>query len=423
MRRLPMTAHAGRAAQALLLAVLLPVGSARAQGVDLNGYVRAYGGVLTSGGGAGDYAVVQNTFDLRLERRTGLGALYVNPVLYHYPSRTHEPELFLRQAYIDVYTDRFDLRVGKQQIVWGKSDGVFITDVVSPKDLREFLLPDFQEIRVGVTGVSLNYYQGGSTIQAVWLPLFEPNRLPGPESLWSMPTPLFPAQVTIDPEREALEPKLENSQLFGRWSLLGSGVDLEVVGAWYLDPAPVYHLEPSGDAPGSGMTARAEHHRLLMGGGSAAWSAGGVILRGEAAYQAGRRFQAEVPSFPDGTMESDFLHYMLGADYSVLGVDVSGQFIQEVVLDHRPGILRRERTGTATLMLRDSLRRETLTLELFTYYGVDDEDALIRPRVFWDLADGYELQVGMNIFTGPASGTFGRFEPNDMVFTKLKLSF
>lgn len=406
-----------------LLAVLLPAAAARAQGIGLNGYLRAYGGVLTSGDRAGDYAVVQNTLDLRLERKTGSGALYVNPVFYHYPSRGTEPELLLRQAYMDIYTDRFDLRVGKQQIVWGKSDGVFITDVVSPKDFREFLLPDFQEIRVGVTGTSLNYYRGGSTFQAVWLPLFEPNRFPDAKSLWAMPSPSFPDGVTLDADRKGLEPRLENSQLFGRWALLGSGIDLEVVGAWYLDPNPVYHVVSAGVPPDDAATAHAEHHRLLLGGGSAAWSTGGVILRGEAALQTGRRFQAAGPSFPDGTMESDFLHYLLGADYNVLGVDVSGQFIQEVILDHRPGTLRRERTATATLLMRESFRRDTIILELFTYLGLDDEDALIRPRILWDLADGYELQFGMNIFTGPASGTFGRFDANDMAFTKLKLSF
>ncbi|MGF1587294.1 MAG: hypothetical protein ACFCUM_18390 [Bacteroidales bacterium] len=44
------------------------------------------------------------------------------------------------------------------------------TDIVSPKDLREFLLPDFDEIRMGVTAHKLIYYFGMSTIEAVWTP-------------------------------------------------------------------------------------------------------------------------------------------------------------------------------------------------------------------------------------------------------------
>jgi len=53
----------------------------------------------------------------------------------------------LHEIYLDLYFKKFDIRVGKQQIVWGKADGVFITDIVSPLNLTEFLLPDFDEIR------------------------------------------------------------------------------------------------------------------------------------------------------------------------------------------------------------------------------------------------------------------------------------
>ena len=59
---------------------------------------------------------------------------------------------------MDLYFDNFDLRIGKQQIIYGKAEGVFITDVVSPKDLREFLLPDFEEIRMGITAAKLSYF-------------------------------------------------------------------------------------------------------------------------------------------------------------------------------------------------------------------------------------------------------------------------
>ena len=46
----------------------------------------------------------------------------------------------LREMYIDFFTKKMDIRIGKQQIIWGQADGVFITDVVTPKDLSEFLL-------------------------------------------------------------------------------------------------------------------------------------------------------------------------------------------------------------------------------------------------------------------------------------------
>ena len=50
----------------------------------------------------------------------------------------------LREVYLDIYSDWLDLRIGKQQVVWGKTDGYFINDIVNPLDLSYFLLQDFE---------------------------------------------------------------------------------------------------------------------------------------------------------------------------------------------------------------------------------------------------------------------------------------
>lgn len=92
--------------------------------------------------------------------------------------------LRLRELYLDLYFNNFDLRIGKQQIVWGKADGAFITDLVSPLNLTEFLLPDFDEIRIGVNAVKFDYYLGNNTFEIIWLPNFTPAEKPGDGSIW-----------------------------------------------------------------------------------------------------------------------------------------------------------------------------------------------------------------------------------------------
>ena len=69
--------------------------------------------------------------------------------------------------------------------------------MVAPKDLREFLLPDFDEIRLGITALKLNYYSGNSTLEAVWVPVFTPTRMPESGSMWQ-PRLAFPAPVSYD---------------------------------------------------------------------------------------------------------------------------------------------------------------------------------------------------------------------------------
>ena len=42
-----------------------------------------------------------------------------------------------------------------------------------------------------------------------------------------------------------------------------------------------------------------------------------------------------------------------------------------------------------TFLARGDFLRETLTLELFSYIGLNNKDALIRPRIYYDLSDGF----------------------------------
>ncbi|MCD6352591.1 MAG: hypothetical protein J7M06_00050, partial [Proteobacteria bacterium] len=42
----------------------------------------------------------------------------------------------LREFYVSYYGDKFLLRVGKQQIGWGESDGLRLMDVINPLDIR-----------------------------------------------------------------------------------------------------------------------------------------------------------------------------------------------------------------------------------------------------------------------------------------------
>ena len=66
--------------------------------------------------------------------------------------------------------------------------------------------------------------------------------------------------------------------------------------------------------------------------------------------------------------------------------------------------------------------RETLKLELFSYIGLNNSDALIRPKITYDFVDGFELLFGANIFVGD-KGNFGQYKDNDMIYTKVKYSF
>jgi len=391
-----------------------------AQDLFLSGYARTYLGALTIG--ESEYSIIQNTFDLNFEHSRGDVYFKVNPFFYHYSD--DGLELGFRQAYMDLYFDSFDIRIGKQQIVWGKGDGVFITDIVSPKDMREFLLPEFSEIRVGVTSLKFNYYSGSSTYELVWIPVFTPTQMPEENSMWSV-KPSYPLPYSLDYSNSDVKNKLSNSEVFAKYSLLSSEIDFEIMAGYSWDDDPTFHSEKILN-PATGIVdsviLKPEHHRLATLGGSFSTTIGPVVLRGEGAYYNGKHFQSTNPNYLDGTEEKDYIHYLLGIDYSIGDLKLSTQFIQQAILDYNDYLLNDEFENTMTFLASMDFLRETLNVELFSYIGLDNGDALVRPKLTYDFVDGFQIQLGANLFFGD-EGQFGRFDKNDMVYTKIKYSF
>ena len=82
--------------------------------------------------------------------------------------------------------------------------------------------------------------------------------------------------------------------------------------------------------------------------------------------------------------------------------------------------------NTVTILANRTFLQETLTLQLFAYVGLNNTDALIRPTLTYDFADGFEIVTGVNVFIRKDSsdpGMFGYYDENDMAYLKVKYSF
>ena len=397
----------------VVFALFVFINGANGQSLNWSGYARNYTGMLLTENN--EYAILQNTFNLNIEQSKDKVAFKVNPYIYQYPNQ--EMEIGLREAYMDIYFNAVDLRIGKQQIIWGKADGVFITDIVSPKDLSEFLLRDFDEIRMGITSLKANYYLGDNTFEFVWAPNFISTQMPDESSIW-FPQLDFPASPVFDYSQNQIDAKLENSEVFAKFSAITSAIDFEIMGGYMWDDDPTMHIAKNP----TGLTVTPRHHRLGLAGGSFSSTLGGFVLRGEGAYYNGKYFNSEDPTLADATVEKDYLHYLIGVDYTLWDIRLSSQFIQQAILDYEKPIKNDEYENTMTVLASKDFLRETLRLELFSYIGLNNSDALIRPKVIYDLADGFELLLGANIFVG-SEGNFGQYDNNDMIYAKVKYSF
>lgn len=398
--------------------------SSFAQSVDFSGYVRNYSGMLL-GNGSNDFVILQNTFNLNIEKSYANSAFKINPIFYH--DNSDSLTFNFREVYLDLYFGSFDIRVGKQQIVWGKADGVFITDIVSPKNLFQFLLPEFDEIRIGVEGAKFDYYIGDNTFEVVWLPIFTPTEFANPNSVWAVKQD-FPLNPTFDYSKQKVNASLENSEIFAKYSALTSLIDFEIMGGYMWDDDPTMFSSFMRDSYDMiSLVITPEYKRLSLAGGSFSTTIGPFVLRGEGAYYFGKYFNTTNPIVNQGVIEKDYIHYMVGTDFTLYDVNLSLQFIQKIILDYeiiiRPTpMFNDEYNNMATFLARYSMFNETLDIELFSYYDFEFDDSLIRPRILYDYTDAINLQFGANIFTG-SEGQFGQYDKNDMIYGKIIYSF
>jgi len=409
----------------LIVVFVIAINAVQAQNnVDISGFARNYTSILYDNG---DFNMLQNTLNLNFDKIGDIVAFKANPMLYLYG--TDSLDFRMREIYLDLYFKNVDIRIGKQQVVWGKADGVFITDIVSPLNLTEFLLPDFDEIRIGVYAAKFDYYFGNSTIEAIWKPVYAGNELPPPGSIWYKP-PEFPAPPTFDYSKQDIKPTFDNSEFYLKYSLTSSAIDFDLMGAYVWDQTPSMYIEKEfgfdtiTNQPGlTGLLITPEHHRLNVAGGSFTSTIKSFVVRGEAAYYNGKYFQTADPAAEGALTQKDYLHYVIGLDYGVGHLKLSAQFIQKLIFNYDDFLDEEEFGNTMTFLARYDAMRETLHLELFSYVGLNYGDALIRPKVTYDFSDSFSILLGSNIFVGDERGMFGRYKDNSMLYTKIKYNF
>jgi len=74
---------------------------------------------------------------------------------------SYESELEVNEVYLSgTLSEDWDLKVGRQIVVWGKSDSIRLADVINPLDNREMGMVDIENLRLPVLMSRFDYYQG-----------------------------------------------------------------------------------------------------------------------------------------------------------------------------------------------------------------------------------------------------------------------
>ncbi|NQT00147.1 MAG: hypothetical protein HQ595_03600, partial [Candidatus Omnitrophica bacterium] len=148
--------------------------------------------------------------------------------------RMPEKLQWLRECYVDVYTDRLDIRAGKQQVVWGTADGVRILDMVNPLDYREWTLKSYSETRIPLWMLNIEgELMLDGHLQLLLIPDYAPNYYAPAGSPFTLRTVDLGAQgvaaalsggVSVQSINQRPGKKLENTKIGLRWQ--------NVIGGW-----------------------------------------------------------------------------------------------------------------------------------------------------------------------------------------------
>ena len=89
---------------------------------------------------------------------------------------------WLRELYLDTTTgENMSWRIGKQQVVWGKADGVKFLDIINPTDFRHWGQDSMEDSRIPLWMITGEYAIGDdASLQVVYVPQVDvTNQIPG----------------------------------------------------------------------------------------------------------------------------------------------------------------------------------------------------------------------------------------------------
>ena len=349
-------------------------------------------------------------------------------------------ETSLREAYVDLFFSNVEFRLGKQQVVWGKADGVFINDIVCPLDMSMFLLQDFDNIRMGLPMAKANLYLGNWTLEGLWIPKFEPWQFAEAGSDWEFTLSVRPDTVLVSMEElwvpnaihlnDEILPigNQENSEFGLRFSTFLLGADLSLLYLNGYSDHPVAQvdsvtmiIDPTFGIPTQMDTYLSPtYYRSPMYGLNFSRPLFSTIVRGEMGYYADRRFSNEDMQ----TLASDYFSGMMGIDFTgPLGSSISFQAIHRQIMDYKSGMVDDETEQMATATISGSFLRETVIASVLGLADVNEDAGLGRLDVSYAWSDALRISLGGFFLWGNEDTLFGQFDVNDNIYLKIKYSF
>jgi hypothetical protein len=327
----------------------------------------------------------------------------------------YESEIELREAYLlGSITKNMDIKIGRQIVVWGKSDNIRVTDVINPLDLREPAMTDIEDLRLPLTMTRLDYYVDDFNISALAIHEIRFNKNP------AFGSDFYPAPIPPPPEDKPgstlghTEYALAINGIFSGWDFSAYYAD------YYNDETRIETVSGS-TIPGIQLT----HDRLQMVGTTANIALGNWLLKGETAWFHGFEFI----NTPDKNY--DRVDVLAGFEYSgfsetTISIEAVNRHICEFksILKQAPDQAQENLFQSAFRFIR-TFENDTITMTvLVSLFGLmGDDGAFERYTTEYDVNDFLSVLFGIVTYQSGNLPEMQDIGQNDRVLIEAKYSF
>jgi len=340
----------------------------------------------------------------------------------------------IKAAYIQgALTKNLDIKVGRQRVIWGKSDSIRITDIINPLDNRSPGMVDIEDQRLSELMTRLDYYFGdwGLSGMIIHEPRMEIEPAFGsdyrPSDIFGQPIPYakFPKRVNPNWSVENMQYAVSLDGHFTGWDI-----------SYYL--AQVFDNRFSVEVSDASTVRQVSLINMI--GAASNLALGNWLIKGELAVIMDINYRS--------TAEKNRLDTLIGVDYmGIKDMVISFEFANRHIFSYEDKMLTMSlEQASAQNSFPDFVREDSMQIALRTSYSFDHDNANINyllslafgngegsqfdggfQRVWIDYkyTDAISLNAGLVHYIGGSSLVpfYRALEDNGRIFSEIKYSF
>ena len=377
----------------------------------LSGYFQGYGQYVINNSDGFPYYYRASSFQINT-LNTSWTDFYAD---LRYNFGKHDEDLFsqfdFREAYFDLYFGNVDLRLGKQIVSWGKTDGLNPTDNITPMDYT-YRSPYPDDRRMGNYLARMKYrFQEDLGVEAIWIPFYESSVLP----LEVIP---LPENVTYSGQT-AISNKIDNGGYAVKFFYDGAAWDGSLSYFNGFETNAGFALGGI-EYPGTGLpqiTFETRPYRKQVVGADFSTGLGPYGMRTEMAYTHPEEGYLEKPWVANPAVDlvlgvdRAFSNFNLIAEYAVKHVfdyqELHSPLDPRLQINYDLEYYNRLFNGQVSewshvVMLRPSISflYDIITAELVSQYNFSTSELALMPKLTYMISDQVSVNLGANYYLG-----------------------